>query len=179
MIELLFTTSKKTFSKLTRWGLGTDCSHFVIGFDLDKPSGIVFHSDFSGVHIDFYSHFIENNMVVHRLKFNQSLNINEEELVYQAIIEKTYKSNYDYGAYLFWSINIIGNKLLNLPICKKNLWNSKGLFLCTEVYESLSGLWINAQITLPKINLDMLSPCDLYRCLKDQPYFKDSLQNIS
>jgi len=163
LISFLFTTSSLPFSALTKWGLNTDCSHFAIGFDLDQPSGIIFHSDFMGCHIDFYSNFVKKNKVVHRLEFKDRLTLREEENVYQALISGAYKKGYDYGAYLFWAFNILGNKLFNLKISKKNLWQSKDYYLCTEVYSTLAGLEFSKNVSFPNVdNTSMLKPHDLY-----------------
>jgi len=174
MISFLFTTSSLPFSKLTRWGLDTDCSHFALGFDLDRPSGIVFHSDFMGVHIDFFSHFLVKNRIVHGLEFTDKLTLDQEELIYTSIIQPNYKHGYDYGAYLFWCLNIIGNKAFNLEISKKNLWESKEKYLCTEIYSSLCGVKVTETITFPTIkNTSMINPYDLYLELKACPFFRD------
>lgn len=175
MIELLFTTSDYKFSKLARWGLNTDCSHFAVGFDLNRASGIVFHSDFKGVRVQFYDDFKRHNRVIHRLEFTQSLSLLQEESIYSAIVYNKLSKSYDYGAFMFWAINIIGHKAFNLQICKNNLWESKDSYLCTELYSGLSGLKIGQSVTFPEVPGSMISPHDLFRCLSSQPF----LSNIS
>ena len=174
MIHFAFTTSTLPFSKLTKWGLNTDCSHFAIIFDEGQPSSIVFHSDFMGCSIDFLSNFLKRNTLVHKLGFKDRLTLEEEENVYQALISRSYKKSYDYGAYLFWCMNILANKLFNSKISKKNLWESKDSFLCTEVYSALSGLEFSKNVKFPTIeNTSMIKPHDLYEELRDCPFIDE------
>ena len=173
MISFLFTTSNLPFSAITRWGLNTDCSHFAVGFDLNRASGIVFHSDFKGVRVQFYDDFKKHNRVIHRLEFTQSLSLLQEEAIYSAIVYNKLSKGYDYGAFAFWAINIIGNKLFNLDICKNNLWESKDSYLCTEVFSGLSGLRLGANITFPKISGSMIVPHELFGCLNSLPFLSE------
>lgn len=170
MIELLFTTSDYKFSRLARWALGSDCSHFAVGMD----KGIVFHSNFSGAHIEPYSVFMQKNKVIHRLGFNTALRLSQEEIIYQKLIKLDYGKRYDIGAMLFLGINLIAKKIFSLPLSKKNLWEDKDLLICTEVYSSLLELELGT-ITFPKIEkLTMTKPHDLFLVLSSLPFLETS-----
>lgn len=166
MIELLFTTSDYKFSRLARWALDSDCSHFAINLD----NGLVFHSNFYGCHIEPYSVFMQKNKVIHRLSFNPILRQSQEEKIYQRLINIEYGKGYDFGAMLFLGLNLIMKKIFNLPLSKKNLWQDKDLSICTEVYSSLLGLELGT-ITFPKIDkLTMMKPHCLYLELSSLPF---------
>lgn len=170
MLSLLFTTSDKPLSRLTRWGLETDCSHFAVGFDIHRPSGIIFHSNVVGVELAFYREFQKNNRIIHALG-TYGLSLEDEEKVYLAIVSKAYGGSYDYGAWAFWALNILGNKLFNLDVSKKNLWNSKNSYLCTEIYQGLSGLHVSDHVTFPRIdNTSMIKPHEIYEVLRACPF---------
>lgn len=170
MIELLFTTSNYKFSKLARWALGSDCSHFAIAMD----RGIVFHSNFSGAHIEPYSVFIQKNKVIHRLGFKTALRLSQEEIIYQKLIKLDYGKGYDFGAMFFLGLNLIAKKIFNLPLSKKNLWQDKDLLICTELYTGLLGLELGT-ITFPKIEkLTMTKPHDLFLVLSSLPFLETS-----
>ena len=170
MIELLFTTSDYKFSKLARWALGSDCSHFAIAMD----QGIVFHSNFSGVHIEPYSVFMAKNKVIHSLTFKFPLRISQEERVYQNLIKLDYGKGYDFGAMFFLGLNLIAKKIFNLPLSKKNLWQDKDLLICTELYTGLLGLELGT-ITFPKIEkLTMTKPHELFLELSRLPFLTTS-----
>lgn len=170
MIELLFTTSDYKFSKLARWALKSDCSHFAISMD----RGIVFHSNFYGVHIEPYSVFMQKNKVIHSLTFKLPLRMSREERVYQKLIKLDYGKGYDFGAMLFLGLNLIAKKIFNLPLSKKNLWQDKDLLICTELYSSLLELELDT-ITFPKVEkLTMTKPHDLFLELSSLPFLTTS-----
>lgn len=166
MIELLFTTSDYKFSRLARWALGSDCSHFAIAMD----KGIVFHSNFSGVHIEPYSVFMATSTVVHSLKFKMPLRVSQEEKIYQNLIALNYGKRYDIGGMLFLGLNFIAKKIFNLPLSKKNLWIDKDYYFCTEVLGSLLELDFGT-FTFPKIeNITMKKPHDIFLELSSLPF---------
>ena len=171
MIELLFTTSDYKFSRLARWALKSDCSHFAIAMD----RGIVFHSNFSGAHIEPYSVFMQKNKIIHSLTFKLPLRISQEERVYQKLIKLNYGKRYDIGAMLFLGLNLIAKKIFSLPLSKKNLWEDKDLLICTEVYSSLLELELGT-ITFPKIEkLTMTKPHELFLELSSLPFLTTSV----
>lgn len=170
MIELLFTTSDYKFSRLARWALGSDCSHFAINMD----NGLVFHSNFLGVHIEPYSVFMQKNKVIHSLTFKTPLRISREERVYQKLIRLDYGKGYDFGAMFFLGLNLIAKKIFNLPLAKNNLWQDKDLLICTELYSSLLELELDT-ITFPKVEkLTMTKPHELFLVLSSLPFLTTS-----
>lgn len=166
MIELLFTTSDYKFSRLARWALESDCSHFAILMDRK----IVFHSNFTGVHIEPLQSFLKMNQIIHRLQFNTLPTLPQEDELWLRLIDMNYGKPYDIGAMLFLGLNLIGNKLMNLPLSKNNLWQTKEGFICTELLESLSGLKLGSA-TFPDIGqVEMLTPHDLFLELSSLPF---------
>lgn len=165
MIELLFTTSPKNFSKLARWALKSDCSHFAVNFD----NGIVFHSNFLGAHIEPYQVFAKENFIIHRLRFCD-MPLKDEEMLYQKLINIEYGKGYDFGAMLFLGLNLISLRFRDDYLFKFNLWNTKDYLICTEILECLSGMEFS-QFTFPIIdNIAMKKPHDLYLELKSLPF---------
>lgn len=166
MIELLFTTSDKTFSKIACWAMNTDCSHFAINLD----NGIIFHSNHLGVHIEPYSIFMANNKVVHSLKFKTPLRMSQEERLYQKLISLDYGKRYDFGGMLFLGLNFIAKKIFSLHLSKKNLWTDKDYLFCTEVLGSLLELDFGT-FTFPKIeNITMKKPHEIFLELSSLPF---------
>lgn len=174
MIELLFTTSDYKFSRLARWALDSDCSHFAVRFD----RRVIFHSNFLGVHIEPWDTFKQHNAVVHCLTINTTPSLEQEEELWQRLIRLNYGQPYDYGAMLFLGLNLIGKRLFNLPLSKNNLWMAKESFICTELLESLSGLKLGSA-TFPDLgNVEMTKPHDLYLELSGLPFITtDSLES--
>jgi hypothetical protein len=168
MIELLFTTSDYKFSKLARWALDSDCSHFAIC--LDKR--IVFHSNFKGPHIEPIEIFKKKNHIVHKLYLNTKYTLEQEEALWAKLIQMNYGKSYDFGAMLFLGLNLIGHKLVGLPISKNNLWQTKEGFICTELLQSLSGLSFGLDVFPDFANIGMLKPHDLYLTLSQCLFLK-------
>lgn len=166
MIELLFTTSDYKFSRLARWALNSDCSHFAILMDRK----IVFHSNFTGVHIEPIQSFLKMNHIIHRLQLNTLPTLQQEDELWLRLIDINYGKSYDVGAMLFLGFNLIAHKLVNWPISKNNLWQTKEAFICTEILESLSGLKLGSA-TFPDMGrVDMRKPHDLYLEIKSFPF---------
>lgn len=169
MIELLFTTSNHQFSRLARWAMQSDCSHFAINLD----NGIVFHSNFLGAHIEPYCTFMQNNTTIHRLKFNP-LDPKVEENIYQKLIRCNYGKWYDMGAMIYLGFSMILHRGLGRPIPKKNLWNSQEQFICTELLGTLADVDLGYAI-FPQIeHITMKRPHDLFESLSKLSYLRPS-----
>ena len=96
--------------------------------------------------------------------------MSQEERIYQNLIKLDYGKGYDLGAMLFLGLNLIGKKIFNLSLSKKNLWGDKDYMICTEVINSLLGLELGT-FTFPKIdNISMRKPHDLFLELSNLPF---------
>lgn len=169
-MRFLFSTSKKPVSKLIRWGLGTDCSHFALAFD-EGPSGkgIVFHSRLQGVGIDWFSLWSKENKIIHALEFKEKLEPEIEEMIYLSIVERYIGKPYDQGAFAYWSLMVLKKKLVGGGLPSRNLWGSKGSFLCTALAEALREAPINCPELVGVKDLEILSPCSLFKILSTSP----------
>lgn len=129
MTKILFTSTDKGIGPLIRWATGEDCSHCAIQWD-----ELVIHSNWKGVNITFLSEFLEENTIVHSIEVPE-----DRDKITNAIVNNIGKL-YDTGALLFCGIVLFCRKALNLDWPKKNLWQSTGMYLCTEfVTEYLEG----------------------------------------
>lgn len=116
MVKILFTTSVWPTSSLIRWVTGDDCSHCVLYQD-----GEVIHSSFKGVVRQPVREFLKTNKVLHAVGV-KGLDIDLK------VLEEKYKdSGYDYGALFYLALRAA------FPLVPKvNLWQTSGMFLCTE-----------------------------------------------
>lgn len=122
MMRLLFTTSDKPMAKLIRWATGEDCSHTAIQWD-----DLVVHSNIKGVNIMYLSDFLKENRIIHTLPLVE----NKDKLT--DLIVRSNTSLYDIGALLFLGVVLFCRKALNITKWPKmNLWQSSGMYLCTE-----------------------------------------------
>lgn len=130
MLEVLFTTSDKSLAKLIRWATGEKSSHCALLWD-----NIVIHSNWKGVNVQFLNDFLKENRVIHRVEVQEN-----HDKITNAIVSGV-GTLYDIGALLFCGIVLFCRKALGLKSWPKmNLWQSSGMYLCTEfVSEYLFG----------------------------------------
>lgn len=130
-MKLLWARSNKIGSKFIRWCLDEPVSHFAIEFD----NRIVFHSNFSGVYLRWANHFREENEVIFQLPFNWGLQ--EEEDLYQRVIQKWDGTPYDFKAYWYFAYRGLLYKFFGIELPKTNPFNKKGELICVELAGAL------------------------------------------
>jgi len=171
-VHFLFTKSGKIGSKLIRWGLHEDSSHFAIGFDIGPDNrGVIFHSHFHGLRIDWAADFLSKNEVVYNLTPVFSLKLEAEERLYQSVV-KNYGSRYDFKGFIFFTLAAIGQRFFGRKVRKTNPWGDRKDLLCTEVAEQMRHeLQDIFGVTVPETN-GVLSPDRLYFLLKASQLLK-------
>jgi hypothetical protein len=92
-------------------------------------SGIwVMHSNWKGVHVETIREFSKSNRIVHKVV------ISNENAQLDVQMMQSGGSPYDIGALLFDGIVLLCRRVLHMRKWPKiNLWNSSGMFLCTEL----------------------------------------------
>ncbi len=130
-MKLLWVKSKLPLSKLIMWGLDEPCSHFAIMFD----NKIVFHSDITGLHIEWAKTFLKGREVV--LEMDYSPGLEKEEEIYQGVLNTYDGSWYDYGGFVYFVWRAFLKKFFKMPLPDKNPWASKKAYLCDEVVQLL------------------------------------------
>lgn len=156
-MKLLWTKSGLPLSRFIRWGLKEPCSHVVIIFD-DK---IVFHSNLKGAHVEWFNTFKKHVEIVHQIEYR--LPLEEEEAVYQSIIDANDQTPYDFKAfgYFIWSALLYRFKGRAFPA--KNPWGSPNANFCTGL---VSRIPVEAIPGMEKVkDGDMMSPEKLYELL--------------
>ena len=112
-MKILFTKSDLLGSKLIRAVTEEPVSHCAI-----LHGDQVTHSTFYGVVTESYEEFAAVNEVVHSVEVKNA-----------PILIKGHKGScYDFGAFIYLGLRL----LFPLILPKKNLWQTTGMFLCTE-----------------------------------------------
>lgn len=175
-IHFLFTKNSLVGSKIIRWGLRENSSHFAIGFDLGSSNrGIIFHSNFHGLKIDWANDFLKKNDIIHQLEPVLDLKLEAEERLYQAVV-KNYGKAYDYKGFFFFILAAAWGKITRRELPRRNPWGDNRAFLCTEVAEEMRAELLDIfQVTLPHTR-GALSPGRLYETLKTSPFLKRVFQ---
>lgn len=127
-MRLLFTKGKGPIGRAICWALQSRMSHVVIEYN-----GLVFHSNFFGVHAIPLEQFLRKAEVVEILETD----LKWRELM--TTFNKYWHAKYDFLAFAHLGARALLRKLgLKLP--KANLWQVTGMFLCTEwVSRTLDG----------------------------------------
>lgn len=123
-MRLLFTKSGSLLSRAIRWLTKEPISHCAIEF-----GGYVAHSNLLGVHIELKETFEAHSTVVF------AIGIEDSPMRLHMALEKADQHPYDFGALLY-----LGLRCLCPWLPKANLWQTTGMYLCTEwVTEVLYG----------------------------------------
>ncbi len=139
---VLFTTGKNPISWLIRKVTGDDCSHCVL-----QIGDIVLHSDFLGVRVEPISFFSR------RVKILHSVEVPSVGIPLEKILAKHTGRWYDIPGFIY-----LGLRLLFPFLPKNNLWQTTGMYLCTELVTSV----------LDEKEHSTITPHKLYIVLKDR-----------
>lgn len=155
-MKLVWTKSNRILSKLIRWGLGVDCSHFLIVFE-SPAGGLCFESNLLGTHPKFWKTDKKTLTIVHQIDLPLSVEV--EDHVWDVVVDKYDGKGYDYYAFAYFAWRVLLKKCFNIAMPPKNKWAQNGSFLCDEVYVAL----IDAGV-LPDLGIDIAisSPHDVF-----------------
>ena len=174
-IHFLFTKNSLLGSKIIRWGLGEKSSHFAVGFDIGEDNrGVIFHSHFHGLRIEWASEFLRKNDVIYRLEPVFPLQLQAEERLYQAVV-KNYGKPYDYKGFFFFVLAAVWLKITKrkeLP--RTNPWGDNKAFLCTEVAEQMRAEIHDIFKVMIPFTRGALTPEQLYQSLKTSELLKEN-----
>lgn len=133
-MKLLWTASDSMLSKAIRGVTGEDCSHVAI-----QDGNWIIHSNLRGVNVDYAPAFLEHARVQHSIEVPGTL-------LYPSLTDKAH-SWYDIGALLFSGLALLARHYFRIPLPKSNLWQSSGMYMCTEWVQYVLNLPIDSMIT--------------------------------
>jgi len=160
-MKMIWTKSALPFSKLVRYGLGTDCSHFAIVFDT-PAGGLMFESNLLGTHPKFYKSALAHMEVVHQIDL--PLHIVDEDEVWDEVVARLDGREYDWGAFFYFCWRGALKKFFARPLPKKNAWAKDGTDLCVEVFSAVKKYTALKDVA---IELSMTGPHELYLLLTE------------
>ncbi len=128
---ILFTTSNYPTSWLIRKLTKEDCSHCALYLPAVNK---IIHMNFLGFRVESPQDFTKHNRILHHVDIPKY-----KDLPLEYFKDKYGKSKYDIKALLFAGIRVLCKKAgISLP--KVNLWQTTGMFMCTEfVTDVLTG----------------------------------------
>lgn len=160
-MKLIWSRNNKIGSKLIRWGLKSESSHFAVAFQENTRHGIVFHSYFGGAQIKWLNSFLRENEIVYSLDVHGTLEMEEE--AYVNIINEYDGRSYDYWAFLYFFWRGLLFRLFGIPLPKRNLFQRGQAFLCVGIFAVLPE-WVRGGVAFE--DYEMKSPDELYYALK-------------
>lgn len=163
-MRFLFTTSSLIGAKAIRSLLQEPCSHFCVTFD-ERPNGfgIVFHSSFHGVRIEWANDFLKRNRVVYGLTPREEKGLEFEERIYQSLVSSFYGADYDWGLFAEFGFYAARRRLLGTPIPPRSRIGKSHAYLCTEIAPKIKDV---APEYFGEPLPEMISPYRLYLSMK-------------
>lgn len=141
-MQILFTKSNSLLSRMIRKVTGEPVSHCAIA-----SNGYVVHSNLRGVIIETRDYFEAHSQVVYTVEIEDCMDRVTELLATES------HATYDIGALLY-----LGLRYLIPALPKKNLWQSSGMYLCTE--------WVTTAVNQKTDS--MITPYQLYLTLSNK-----------
>ena len=118
MMRILFTRSSSPLSRLIRSVTGEDVSHCAIQVD-----NYIIHSNLKGLHIES----LEDFMGAPGVEIVHTIDLESDYQKILLLFCRYQHSMYDFGGLLY-----LGLRAMIPVLPKANLWQSTGMFLCTE-----------------------------------------------
>ena len=141
VIKTLFVTSDRLVSRLIRAVTDEPVSHCAI-----QVGEFVIHSSFLGVKIESIYSFNKQNRVIKTLEFEV------EPKQFKQAIARLEGKGYDFGALFYLLMRYI------IPwVPKINLWQTSGMYLCTEFVTQLLTQKEDSLVTPYKLYLNLLN----------------------
>jgi hypothetical protein len=154
--------SKTILSRAICWLLDTDVSHIVFSFDNDKW---LVHSNLIGVNLRLYKKFmIKHDPEIIDVVRYDNLTLQQEEEVFQSLLEKTDEDGYDYLGFMYFAWRAILLKTFHVPLPDKNPYGRINMHLCTEMVNALP-VWITRISN--KIDFGITPPKKVIQILKE------------
>lgn len=170
-----FTSNNLVGSKIIRWGLDDDCSHFAIGFYDHEWSLIVESTLGGGFNLCWKSDFLKRNKMVHILRHTRDKRWEGEQ--YRNICGRLHGSSYDYKGIAFWTAIALAYKS---GIIEKdemdgfnNRWADRNSVYCAEVLKAQSEFLGSIGFNMDDLKRQNLRPHKAYRLLLATGAFED------
>lgn len=166
MIEFLWTTTNEWESRLIKWGLNEDCSHFAIRF-----GDIVFQSYEGRVREDTWWDFQKGKIIVHKAAPRVVLD-STSKMLHKKLRDSIGSSAYDFKAILYWGWRGLLKKIFGIPLPLKNRWGTSKNYYCVEIIDPIREE-LKKEFSIEwDIESEMLSPHMFFELIKDNKNLK-------
>ncbi len=152
-MNILFTTRDEWFSNNIRKMTKAPVSHCALEF---PEYGFILHSNIRGIHLEWSKNFRRKNKVIYEINI-----LSDRETDFDKIdkLLKLYEFKpYDKKAISYLAIYMFLKNTCHISLPKHNLWQTTGMFLCTE--------WVTKYLDGKEDS--MITPYKLYLRLKNE-----------
>lgn len=143
-MNILFTRSNKKLSKAICRLTKEPVSHVALQF-----GKFIVHSNLLGIHIEWAENFKKHSQVVF------SIHMRTDNIKLSTLMSQYEWKMYDFGAMLFLGLSLFLRNTFKIPLPKANLWQSSGMFLCTEFVTKVIDDEADSMITPYKLYLKL------------------------
>jgi hypothetical protein len=162
MMSLLWYKNNKPGSKLIRWGLEEEASHFAMGFFINdqQTSGVIVHQKFEGFDIDWYPYYAKHNKLVYGLT-PKDTSITDQRSIFHKACEEFSGLDYERTGFIYFGWRAALRKFFGKPLPDRNTWGGRRDILCTgqaRVLQTLKPDWFSKLIP----DFDIVTPQALY-----------------
>jgi hypothetical protein len=154
----IFTTSNKIGSRLIRWGLNSDVSHFAIA-ETNVYDAFVLDSTLEeNVSVKKLNDFQRSHQIVYAFESN-TLDFKTSQSLFTKVYSELKNKKYDYKGIAWLGLTVLFcKKLFGRPLPKSNQWADTDDFFCSEIANILKKeLLLFCNIDLLEYN-QMLTP---------------------
>ena len=136
-MRLLWTKSSSPLSAVIRAVTGDDCSHFSFVFE-SAAKGLMFESNLFGTHPTFFETSMKTHTILHEI--DVPLSIEEEDKVWDLVVQKYDGKPYDFGGALYLGWRKILLRAFKIPLPATNKWAKDDAWFCDELYDVLNNI---------------------------------------
>lgn len=148
MLLLWTTKPKNPVSKLIRWGLDEEMSHFAMCF-FPQYGGIVLEQVISGgFTVSWLPHYAKKNKIIYSLR-PKKLSHQDEVKLFIATMEKFSGTKYDFGSFMYFCWRAFLRKFFKKPLPQVSQWGREDDTLCTglaKVIQCIFPDWLSKKI---------------------------------
>jgi hypothetical protein len=175
---LLWTRNNLPGSKIIRWGLEEESSHFCIAHKHSKTGKhiLVHQRLMGGFELDWLPAWLKTNEVVYSLEPKEITHY-ESSLIFEALANEFSETDYDHGAFLYFSYRAALRKFTGKQLPRRNQWGSNKDPLCTgyaRVLQKMRPEWFSS--SLP--DFDIVTPDALYHNMANTQFFKGAIHHF-
>ncbi len=178
-MRFYFTSNNLIGSRLIRWGLDDDCSHFAESFfdDTLGDYAIVVQSNMQhGFFLEWKKDFLSKNRVVHCLKPKRDLS-DKEHKIYKKVSSKLHGLEYDFKGICYWFflglIYKLGFITKDQMDNKTNRWADRSAVFCSEVLSAHSDFLVKHGFDSSYLKRQNLRPHKAYELLLATDLFEE------